>query len=239
MTSELSFTPIYEQVREELLRRLIDGRWPPGTMLPSQIELADEFGVSQGTLRKAIESLAAENLLDRQKGRGTFVRVPEEGRLLFQFFRLKFDDGGRFPPMSVIHGIRRVRADAATAGPLRLSPDDEVWEVDRTRDLDGRPVIVEKLYLPVARFPGLDAIETLPNSIYSLYATRYGTTVGRAEERVKAVAATEADAAAFGCPAATPLLLIDRTAYALDGTPVERRVSRCITDGLHYWADLH
>lgn len=232
-------TPLYAQIREELLRRLIDGRWPPGTMLPSQQELAGEFGISQGTVRKALEALAGENLIHLKKGRGTFVVVPDEGRLLFQFFRLQRDDGGKSPPMSKVHRLRKAAADAITAAHLGLGPRDHVWELDRTRNLEGRPVIREKLFLPAIRFPAFDQIETLPNSIYSLYSLRYGITVGRAIEKLKAIKATAHDIAVLGCAPGTALLSIDRVGYALDGSPVERRVSHCITEGLHYMSNLH
>ncbi|WP_343039145.1 GntR family transcriptional regulator [Propylenella binzhouense] len=234
----LELRPLYRQVREAMVSRLIDGRWQPGQMLPSEQQIALEMGVSQGTVRKALDALAADSLVVRRQGRGTFVAEPEAGRLLFKFFKLTADDGSRRLPDSILNSLAKTKSAAAARAKLKLPPRSSVWQLDRTRFLEGRPVIAETITLPVTRFAGLDRVEMVPNNVYSLYATRFGLTVGHAVERVKAVAASAADAEQLGCPEGTPLLLIDRIAYGLDEAPIEWRVSRCLTDSFHYLIDL-
>lgn len=234
----LGYRPLYRQVREALVARLIDGTWTPGMLLPSEHHLASELGVSQGTVRKALDSLAADHLLVRRQGRGTFVAEPEEGRILFQFFKLTADDGSRALPETLSASLEKLRADAEARQRLALPARSSVWRIDRVRRLQGGAPLFERIILPAARFPGLDRLPAIPNNLYLLYATRFGITVGRAVERLKAVAASPADAAAIGCPEGAPLLTIDRTAFALDGTPSEWRVTRCRTDGFHYFSDL-
>lgn len=220
------------------MARLIDGTWAPGMLLPSEHQLATELGVSQGTVRKALDSLAADHLLVRRQGRGTFVAEPEEGRILFQFFKLTADDGSRALPETVSASLTRDRADSEARQRLALPARSGVWRIERMRRLAGGAPLVERIVLPAARFPGLDRLPAIPNNLYLLYATRFGITVGRAVERLKAVAATAEEAAALGCPVGAPLLAIDRTAFALDGTPAEWRTTRCRTDGFHYFSDL-
>ena len=234
----LGFRPLYGQVREALVNRLIDGRWPPGMALPSEMQLAAELGVSQGTVRKALDAMAADNLLIRQQGRGTFVAEPEDGRMLFQFFRLGSDDGRRGLPDSTVIAVRRSRGDADERKMLALGPGTEVWRIDRTREMDGRTLIVERIALPADRFADLDEVEPIPNNVYGLYSQRFGQTIARAEEELKAVAATDADKRYLGCPVGTPLMQINRIGYGLDETPIEWRVSRCLTDGFHYSVSL-
>ncbi|HEX2017711.1 MAG TPA: GntR family transcriptional regulator [Aurantimonas sp.] len=232
-----AFRPLYRQVREALVQRLIDGAWTPGMMLPSEFQIAAELGVSQGTVRKALDAMAAEHLLVRRQGRGTFVALPEEGRILFQFFRLAADDGTRlFPESSVIE--RRREAVGPAAERLQLEPSAEIWRIGRIRRLGGRPVIAEDIVLPLARFPTLADFRDLPNNVYALYSEHFSITIGRAVERLKAVEADAATAAQLGCPEGHPILAIERIAFALDGSPVEWRLSRCLTDGFHYQADL-
>ncbi len=125
-----------------------------------------------------------------------------------------------------------------TCSKLDLSTGSRVWLIDRTRSIRGRPAIVERIALPIQRFPGLDQLTPLPNNVYALYATRFGLRVGRAAEQLKAIAASASDAKALGCEKGAPLLAIDRVAFAIDGTPIEWRRSRCLTVGLHYYADL-
>ncbi len=102
----LGFRPLYRQVKAIFVRRLVEGVWSPGTALPSEGQLASEIGVSQGTVRKALDELAAENLLVRRQGRGTFVAEHDERRILFQFFKLVPDDGDPALPRQPRHRDR-------------------------------------------------------------------------------------------------------------------------------------
>lgn len=233
-----AFRPLYQQVREALVGRLIDGSWTPGTLLPSEFQIAAELNVSQGTVRKALDAMAAEHLLVRQQGRGTFVALPEERRILFQFFRLASDEGSRLFPESEVISRKKVTAgpDAATA--LRISATDSVWVIERIRRLGGRAVIAETITLPVARFSSLAAIDDLPNNVYGLYSEHFSITIGRATEKLKATIADEETSFQLGCSIGHPILAIERIAYALDDSPVEWRVSRCLTDSFHYHSDL-
>jgi len=233
-----AFRPLYQQVRETLVRRLIDGVWTPGLMLPSEFQIAADLGVSQGTVRKALDAMTAEHLLVRRQGRGTFVALPEEGRILFQFFRLAADDGTRLFPDSQVLARVRGRADAAAAKALQIARNDAVWRIDRVRHLGGRAVIAEQITLPVAKFSSLAEIRDLPNNVYALYSEMFSITIGRALEQLKATGADETTAARLNCQPGHPVLSIERVAFALDGSPVEWRLSRCVTDGFHYQSDL-
>ncbi len=234
----LGFRPLYSQVQEMLVERLIDGTWPPGLHLPSEQQLAAELGVSQGTVRKALDAMAADNLLVRRQGRGTFVSEPEDGRMLFQFFKLVSDDGRRNLPDSSVFAMKRRAADRDELDILALPAKARVWQIDRTRELDGRTVIIERIVLPAARFANLNQVDPIPNNVYALYSQRYGLTIARAEEKLKAVSATAADAKYLDCPPGTPLMEISRVGFGLDGTAVELRISRCLTDGFHYTVSL-
>ena len=226
--------PLYMQARDELERRLVDGRWPPGMLLPSEHKLAAQLGVSQGTIRKALDGLVNDGLLLRRQGRGTFVSSQEEGHFLFKFFRMRGDNGERDLPSSVIHGCALAAADATTARILHIGPRSRIWLIERLRSISNRPAILERIMLPAAKFPDLNRYEPLPNNIYAFFASRFGVTIRRATEEVKAVTATQEDCDRLHCPASSALLRIDRTAIAVDGTPVERRISLCRTDDLHY-----
>jgi GntR family transcriptional regulator len=237
--TEISFRPLYQHVRERLLARMIDGRWQPGMLLPSEQQLAAELGVSQGTVRKALDALAVENLIVRRQGRGTFVAVPEEGRLLFQLYRLRRDaDGAAFVPQSIVHSVKKMRASAEARQRLELGRQGTVWVVERSRTLDGDVLTSEILTLDAQRFPQFDERAPLPNNVYVLYATAFGQVVARVDERLKAVAADGEHAKRLRCAPGTPLLLIDRIAYGLDGSPIEWRRSYSATQAVHYFSEL-
>jgi GntR family transcriptional regulator len=230
--------PLYAQVKALIMQRLIAGQWRPGEMLPSEFQLADKFGVSQGTVRKALDELAAENVVVRRQGRGTFVAEHDDHRALFHFFHLVGPDGERRLPESRLISVRKGLAGRLEVGRLGIGRGTPVIRIRRVRELDGRPAIAETVAVPQTLFPDLADIRELPNTLYDLYERRYSITIARAVERLAAIAADERDAKLLGIAPGTPLLEIDRTAHALDGAAVEWRVSRCLTATLHYRVEL-
>ena len=233
----LGFRPLYRQAKDVLVRRIAEGVWQPGQILPSEFEIAADLGVSQGTVRKALDEMTAENLLVRRQGRGTFVARHDEARILFRFFKLTRDDGKRRFPDSRVLDVRVVRASAEACERLDLSAGDKVIRIERLRSLDGVTCIAEGMALPQKLFAGIEQRE-LPNNLYELYASEFGVTVARASERLKAVAATARTARHLGVAPGTPLLSVDRVARDVGGAPVEWRVSICRTDEFHYLCDL-
>jgi len=233
----LGFRPLYRQVKDVLMRRIADGVWAAGGTLPSEPDIAADLGVSHGTVRKALDELAAENLVVRRQGKGTFVVRHDEERILFQFFKLIPDTGERRFPDSRILGVEVREADAEAARILALRKGAKVVALERVRSLADRICIVERIVLPKALFPGIEKRE-LPNNLYELYRYEFGVTITRAAERLKAVAASRREAKHLDVPVGAPLLAIDRTALAIGGAPVEWRVSLCRTDAFHYLSDL-
>ena len=151
----IGFKPLYAQVRERLMRRLVDGEWSPGMLLPSEIELARQLQVSQGTVRKALDSMTADNLLLRRQGRGTYVAEPEESRILFQFFRLSPDEGSPSFPDSKVLSTNQAKPTKTEKAALNLGPEDDVFRIERIRSLSGQPILIETITLPAGRFPSL------------------------------------------------------------------------------------
>jgi GntR family transcriptional regulator len=232
------FRPLYKQVREALVRRIAERVWPPGHPLPSEMELAAELNVSQGTVRKALDEMAQDNLVVRRQGRGTFVGVHDEKRILFQFFKLVPDDGHSVFPESRVIAVEEGPADEAERARLRLEDRREaVIRIRRVRSLGGAPSIVETIRVPSRLFPGLAAGD-IPNNVYALYADRFGISVARAREKLKAVNAAPEVAGLIGVAPGTARMEIDRTALAVDGAVVEWRLSLCRTDRYHYLSDL-
>lgn len=231
----LTAKPLYQQVRERLVTRLIDGDWVAGDVIPSEIQLARELGVSQGTVRKALDEMVRDNILRRKQGRGTFVASSDDAEFVFQFFRLQPDDGERVLPTSQVISVRRDKATAAVAQALDITRGTDIFRIERVRSLNDRPAISETVVLVRALFDGFPTRD-VPNNLYNLYAKRWGIRIGRTHEQLKAVASTETEAQRLGCAPGAPLLRIERVAHDLGGRPVELRLSNCLTDGLHYSA---
>lgn len=233
----IGFRPLYRQIRDHLVQRLVDGAWAPGEALPAESRIAAELGVSVGTVRKALDEMAAEHLVVRRQGRGTFVADHDERRVLFRFFKLVPDGAPRAFPESRVLEVRRDRADDAAAAALGRSTGAQLVRITRLRFLAGETTVLEEIALPAALVPGLEA-RPVPNNLYQLYAVDYGLTIARATERLKATAADARQARHLAVAAGSPLLAIDRIATTIDGRIAEWRVSTCRTDRAHYLAEL-
>jgi GntR family transcriptional regulator len=233
----LGFRPLYRQVREILVKRIADHVWHAGQLLPSEPDIAAELGVSQGTVRKALDEMAAESLVVRRQGRGTFVAQHDDARILFQFFKLVPDDGERRMPESKLLQVD-ISVEPVAAERLGISPDEPIIIVDRLRILCRAPCVLERIHLPAGVFPGLQD-RKLPNNLYELYSRAFGITIGRASERLKAVTASATEADRLGVAPGHPLLQVDRIAFSLDGRRVEWRVSLCRTEAVHYASEVH
>jgi GntR family transcriptional regulator len=234
------FRPLYAQVKDLLVQRLVAGAWRPGEALPSEFSLAAEFRVSQGTVRKALDELAAQNVVVRQQGKGTFVATHTPQRALFHFFHLVGDDGARAMPSHRVLSLRNAKATKTEAARLQIKTGAAVIRLKRLRQLGGRDAIVECIALPGSLFPGLVERmgDELPNEVYLYYEQVYGVTVTRAVEKLKAVAASTDEARWLGLKPGAPLLEVDRIGYGLDGRPVELRISRCDTARHHYLSEI-
>lgn len=218
-------TPLYVRARKELVDRIRSGAWRPGELIPNEFELADEFGMSQGTVRKALDSLAADHLVIRRQGRGTFVVEHTPAHVQFRFFNL-FDDAGRqILPESRDARIRRMRAKAGERRALALTAGDDVVRIERIRLRRTAPFIIETISLPAALFPGIEAMAPLPNTLYDLFQKSFGVLIIRADEQISPLAAGPEEARALEIAEGTPLLRVERVSFGLDDAPVELRVS--------------
>lgn len=232
------FRPLYQQVRDLLLSRISAGVWRPAESLPSEQALAAELGVSQGTVRKALDSLVAENLIERRQGKGTFVAKHTSESTHFRFFKLTYDDGGHAEPTCRESIVTRRTSEPHETEQLGLSPDADVYVLHRTRLIDDKPILRERIVVPVSVFPGLDAKQPIPNTLYTFYQSEYNVYIANASEKLKSVAADQDIANALILPFGTPVLLVDRIAFGVNGRPVELRRSHINTDIMHYAVNL-
>jgi len=231
--------PLHRQLRDLLIARIESGEWTPGTYLPSETRLAEQYGVSVGTLRKALLDLAQEGIVARRQGKGTVVTSHDSDAVLFRFFNLRRTDGSTLQPESRVSARQQRRATPAEAEALGLPAGASVIAVERVREADGVPIIHEVIALDATRFAGLECQpELLPNTLYQLYQVLFGATVHRAHERITAEPAPAGSAAELGLAPGDPVLKIARVAVDFGGKPLEYRVSWVNTRGLHYETDV-
>jgi len=239
-----SFSPLYQQIKDLLMRSLQEGEWKPGEAIPSETELALRFRVSQGTVRKAVDELAAGNLVVRRQGKGTYVATHAEERTQYRFLRLMPDVGRPAGLQRRLLECRRVRAGADLARALSLKSGAAVVWVRRLllspRDGDPVPVVLDDIFLPGTLFKGLsaDRLSGYRGPMYRLFEAEFGVHMTRAEERIRAVAADPAQAELLQVPAGAPLLSVDRLSFTYGDVPVEWRRGLYRTDAHHYRNEL-
>lgn len=261
MQTTPSFSPLYQQIKSLILQSLQAGEWKPAEAIPSEMELAARFGVSQGTVRKAVDEMAAENLLIRRQGKGTFVATHSARQVQTRFLRLVPDHA---PELDAIEGgtdtyssngksilvertitaCSRQRATADVAKALNLKAGDAVIYIQRVLayPVDGAavPTILEDIWLSAAPFKGLN-LERLAASnapMYAMFESEFGVNLVRATEKIRAVNPTTNEAKLLQVNTSAPLLRVERIAYTYNDTPIEVRTGLYRTDARHYRNEL-
>ena len=240
VVSSPTFSPLYQQIKSLIVQSLQSGEWKPGELIPSEVELAYRFKVSQGTVRKAIDELSAENLVVRRQGKGTFVATHHEARVQFRFLRLQPDSGESQQPENHIIEVKRMRGPAEVTRVLDIKSGDSVVYIKRVQFFDGIPTILEEIWLPGAIFKGLTAerLVEYKGPMYGLFETEFGTQMIRASEKLHAVAADAAAAEMLKVEIGLPLLSVDRVSYTYGDRPVEVRRALYVTAHHHYQNEL-
>ena len=235
-----AFSPLYQQIKGLILQSLQSGEWKPGEAIPSEMDLAGRYRVSQGTVRKAIDELAADNLVVRRQGKGTFVASHNEARAHFRFLKLMPDEGVPHQPGHEYLEVRRIRAAAEVARLLDLKSGDAVVYIKRLMTFDGTPTILEELWLPGQLFKGLTAerLAEYRGPMYGLFESEFGTRMIRASEKLRAVAADAGAALYLKVTEGTPLLCVDRVSYTYGDKAVELRRGLYLTAQHHYQNEL-
>ena len=236
-----AFSPLYRQIKGLLTRSLQDGEWRPGELIPSEVELAARFKVSQGTVRKAVDALADDNLLVRRQGKGTFVATHAEQRVQFRFLRLKADDGQEGGVTRRVIDCRRLRAPAEITRALLLKAGDAVVQLRRVLSFQGRPVVLDDIWLPGQAFKGLTAERLAEHKgpMYGLFEQEFGVRMIRAEEKLRAVAADADSAALLEVAVGAPLLSVERLSFTYGDRPVELRRGLYDTSSHQYRNELN
>ncbi len=243
MTNRLEGTdnrlPLYLRVRDQIA--LAIGRtWRPGDAIPSESELAKTHGVALGTLRKALDVLVAEGLLERFQGKGTFIRRANFNASLFRFFRFQTAQGERRIPESRILRRQVLKGPSAVTSALRLPARSEVIRLNRLRFANEVPVLLEEIWLPKETFKALLEPEIIAfgNLLYPMYETYCNQVVASAQETLTAELAQPSDAKILRVPAGAPLIVIERVAFDFERIPIEWRRSRGPADLYKYNVEI-
>lgn len=214
--------PLYIQIAEGLIGQIESGELTPGTQLPPERELSEKLGVNRMTLRRALRVLAAQGLILRRQGVGTFIaeaKIDRQMNVVFRFTRGMQSRG--YSPGARLISLEKTMVDATLARELEIPISAPIFRIIRLRTINQEPVLIENYAIPERRFPGLDQQDLESRSIYEIMETHYGIRIARARQSFEPVLATEFEAELLNIPIGAPLMLERRLSFDDRGLPVE------------------
>jgi GntR family transcriptional regulator len=216
-----SWEPLYFQISERL-REKITGEMNPGEKIPSENELIAEYAVSRNTVREAIDTLIKQGLVQRVKGKGTFVigdRL-QTGLSHLASFTEEIQRLGMRPSSRLLK-LQRILPPSKIGNKLQLAEGREVFLVERLRLANGKPMALNASYHPCDLLPTLDQEDVCNGSIYHLIETKYHLSIGYAKQFLKPTIATEYEAELLQVKTGSALLQVEGVAYLVNDTPFE------------------
>jgi len=232
--------PLYEEVKKKITQSLIQGEWVPGEAIPSEIQLANIFDVSQGTVRKAIDDLTSESILVRRQGKGTYVATHNEENIQLRFLRLTSNFGLKEKLDNQLISFSKEKATNKLAKILNINPASTIINLKRILTFNEKPLILDVIKIPAQSFRGLTAEMVIEKkgSMYRMYEADFGIRMLRADEKIKAVTANSESASLLNVKENFPLLSVERLSYTYDNKPLEWRLGLCVTDNHFYLSEL-
>ena len=232
--------PLYIQIKKRITESLVCGLWHPGQSIPSEIELAQSYNVSQGTVRKAIDELAAEKILIRRQGKGTFVASHNEEHNQLRFLRLTSSLGDKEKLDNKLISFEKEKASNGLAKTLGINSASTVVSIKRVLTFNEKPLILDLIKVPAASFRGLTPEKVIEKkgSMYRMYETDFGIQMLHAKEKIRAVTASAEAAELLGVSVDSPILSVERTSFTYDNKAIEWRLGLCLTENHHYATEL-
>lgn len=226
--------PRYRWIREQLLKRIMEERLKRGDPLPPEGRIASQYGVSLGTVRKAIDELVALNVVVRHQGKGLFIATHRSARFMYDL--VGDNDAHEIPPFGELLALETAAPEPAEKKWLDLASADRVVRMERAKTFSDGSRMLEYVALPQSLFPNFKRrLGSLrPTLIYEFYESEFGVGIMNFEERVRALPASDKAARVIGCAKGAPIIEVERVSFGFDRTPVEFRVSSCAGNQRYY-----
>jgi GntR family transcriptional regulator len=232
--TRFSTRPLYLQVRDAIAQRIAEGEWKPHIAIPNENELAREFGVSPGTMRKALDLAEAERLITRRQGRGTFVNDQSSDEHAARYSNIRSRDGKRISGNVTVLGGFETTVSELNGMRLRLRAHERVYSIRRLWSTDGKPYMLEDVALPAKLFPGLAIPDDAHRNI-AVLAQQFGILLGGSEERITSHSAADDVISALQVASGASVMCLDRVIYTLQGVPVEWSLAQCLIEEDRYY----
>jgi GntR family transcriptional regulator len=218
-----SHIPYYVQLMEILRDKVQQAEWSPGDQIPGEQDLCERYQVSRTVVRQALRELEFEGVINRHKGKGTFISLPKINEGLVQKLTDFYQDmlvRGLKPGSKVLHQ-RVIPASEKIARYLTVTPGEKVIDIQRLQYINDEPIQLVTTYLPFDICPTLASTDLTNRSLYEFLETECGIFIAKGQRYIEAVLANEYEADLLGIERGAPLLMLDSVSFSEDGQPVE------------------
>lgn len=231
--------PLYHQLKEIFVEKIVGGEWPAGEMIPNENQLCEQYGVSRGPVRQALDQLVREGLLERKQGKGTRVLPPKIERGLSGLYSFTtLIEGRGLRPSTRLLSFEKVSAEGSVVRYLQLAEGTPVFKFRRLRLADDEPLILETVYLPEAVSPGLGEAELNAAPLYTILTSRYGMPLVHAKQFFEPTVADEYEAHELSISKGAPVLLMQNITYTAGDRPVVLSKAIMRGDRVRYFVEL-
>jgi GntR family transcriptional regulator len=231
--------PLYHQLREIFTEKINNGEWKSGDIIPNELMLCQQFEVSRGPIRQALDQMVRDGLLSRKQGKGTIVLPPKmESGLsgFFSFTRLIRGRGMR--PGVRLLDLETTMAEGSVANSLNLPARVACYKIRRLRLANEEPLILETVYMPQHICSDLSEENIISRPLYDILCNECGIVLQQAKQFFEPTVADEYEARMLGIPEGTPVLLIQNTTYATGNLPVVFSKAIMRGDRVRYYVEI-
>jgi GntR family transcriptional regulator len=218
-----SHIPYYIQLMELLKDQILNKVWRPGEQIPGEQDLCDTYGISRTVVRQALRELEFEGVINRRKGKGTFISEPKISEGLVQKLTGFYQDmveRGLKPVTKVLHQAV-VPATEKVARFLGIETGTDVIDIQRLRYIEADPIQLVTTYIPYRIYPPLATVDLTNRSLYEFLEKEGGIFLKSGHRYIEAVLANETEALLLGIKRGAPLLLLDSVSFTESGQPIE------------------
>jgi GntR family transcriptional regulator len=232
--------PFYHQLKEIFTEKIQNGEWKPGETIPNEVTLCQQYGVSRGPVRQALDHLVREGMLKRKQGKGTIVLPPKVENNLGDFFSFTslIQKRGMRPGVHLLY-FDTIPATGSIAHALKLDQGKYCFKILRLRLADNEPLILETVYVPEQICRGLTEDQVSSRSLYEILASDYGAISQSVKQFFEPAIADEYEAKELNIAKGAPVLLIQNTTFAADYRPLVFSKAIMRGDRVRYFVEIN
>ncbi len=227
--------PLYLQVEAAIRNDIQQKKYLPGEQLPTEEEMCNLYSVSKITIRKAFKLLTENGLVERQRGRGTFVKPKKETLAIGndKGFNSSLSSRGHKVENNILHA-RRIKADKFLSEKLHIKINDSVINIKRLMLEDNIPLGIDNFYVEDAKYPEiLDNISST-KSLYQLLSDKYQVENYQSELTFNGIIATQETAELLQCLTGDPLFVVEKISFNSEGQVIHYSSSTIRCDRVTY-----